>query len=149
MNALGMRASGSHSIVYQNCIVADAFVTPLAPYGGWHEPFIGLFMPGNFGFVAVFLGIAETAHTHVMDDVTTRTKAPSNRTLSKRLAIQQTIAENEIDLAACCAMIERTGRMMDELFDTYLFMTTPHDELHAMFKDFQCTKCSPFVYFRN
>jgi alkylation response protein AidB-like acyl-CoA dehydrogenase len=139
-DALGMRASGSHSIVFKNCIVPPPLVNPLALYGGWHEPFMAIFMPGNFGLVAGFLGIAEAAQALICETVKTKKKAPGKRTLAERPAIQRTIAENEIDLAACRAMIERTGNAIDRLFESHRFMETPMDVLHPVFKDFQCTK---------
>src|SRR5262249_32443373 len=37
-------------------------------------------------------------------------------------------------------MMERTGRAMDHLFASHRFMETPMEALHAVFKDFQCTK---------
>ena len=76
-DALGMRASGSHSVLFQNCRVPEPPVNPLAPYGGWHEPFIAVFMPGNFGLVAVFLGIAEAAHALLYASAKATRKAPS------------------------------------------------------------------------
>lgn len=139
-DALGMRASGSHSVVFKNCLVLESAVTPLAPYGGWPAPFIAIVMPSNFGLVAAFLGIAEAAHALICETVKTKRKAPSHRTLAERPAIQRTIAENEIDLAACRAMLERTGRAMDQLFASHRFMETPMEALHAMFKDYQCTR---------
>jgi len=139
-DALGMRASGSHSIAFKNCIVPPPLVTPLAPYGGWHEPYIAIMMIGNFGLVAGFLGIAEAAHALICETVKTKKKAPGKQTLTGRPAIQRTIAESEIDLAACRAMIERTGNAMDRLFESYRIMATPMEVLHVMFKDFQCTK---------
>jgi alkylation response protein AidB-like acyl-CoA dehydrogenase len=139
-DALGMRASGSHSIVFTNCVVPPPLVTPLAPYGGWHESYIAVMMPSNFGLVAGFLGIAEAAHALICQTVKMTKKAPGKRTLAERPAIQRTIAENEIDLAACRAMIERTGSAMDHLFASHHIMTTPREALYAMFKDFQCTK---------
>jgi alkylation response protein AidB-like acyl-CoA dehydrogenase len=139
-DALGMRASGSHSVVFSNCLVPAPLVNPLAPYGGWHEPFITILMPANFGLVAGFLGIAEAAHAFICETVKTKKKAPGNHTLAERPAIQRTIAENEIDLAACRAMIERTGSAIDRLFESQRSMATPMETLHAVFKNFQCTK---------
>jgi alkylation response protein AidB-like acyl-CoA dehydrogenase len=107
-DALEMRASGSHSVVFQNCRVPEPLVNPVAPYGGWHEPFIAAFMPGNFGLVAAFLGIAEAAHALMCTGAKTKRKAPSNRPLAQRPSMQRTVAENEIDLAGCRAMIECT-----------------------------------------
>ena len=83
-DALGMRASGSHSVLFQNCRVPEPLVNPVAPYGGWHEPFIAVFMPGNFGLVAAFLGIAEAAHALLCASAKTTRKAPSNRLLAQR-----------------------------------------------------------------
>jgi alkylation response protein AidB-like acyl-CoA dehydrogenase len=97
-------------------------------------------MPGNFGLVAAFLGIAEAAHALLCASAKATRKAPSNRLLAQRPSMQRTVAENEIDLAGCRAMIERTGHTMDRLLASYRLLETPWEALHAVFKDFQCTK---------
>ena len=95
---------------------------------------------GNAGLVAASLGIAEAARDLIIDMVKTRRNAPSNRTLAERYPIQHTIAEIEIDLAACRAMLERTGRAADAYFSEHAEGDPSLDELHLLMKDFQCTK---------
>ncbi len=59
------------------------------------------------------VGIAEQARDLVVEQVTTRRKAPSNRILAERTGIQYQVAEMEIDLATARAMIERTAALVD------------------------------------
>ena len=82
----------------------------------------------------------EAARDLIIDLVKTRRKAPSGRTLAERYSIQHTIAEIEIDLAACRAMLERTGRAVDTLYSRHGAGSVPLDEFHELNKDFQCTK---------
>jgi alkylation response protein AidB-like acyl-CoA dehydrogenase len=60
-DALGMRASGSHDIVFQDCFVPDAAVREDGPWGEWSERTLAGQMAFNMGLVGAFLGIAETA----------------------------------------------------------------------------------------
>jgi alkylation response protein AidB-like acyl-CoA dehydrogenase len=137
-DALGMRGSGSNDIVFRDCFVPGPMAMPLCPWGHPDELMLRLSIPGLPGLVAIFLGVAEAAHEHVVELLRTRRKAPNNRTMAERPSAQWMVAENEIDLAACRAMLSRTCLGIDAaLADPTGF---PLDAIHGLHKDIQCTK---------
>lgn len=137
-DALGMRASGSNDIVFRDCFVPEPMAMPMSPWGEPDDLFLRLSIPGLPGLVAVFLGIAEAAHENIVGLLRSRRKAPNNRPMSERPPAQWMVAENEIDIAACRAMLARTCLMIDEA----LSCPTGFDlgDIHDMNKDIQCTK---------
>ena len=139
-DALGMRASGSHDIVFQDCFVPDGALREDGPWGEWSERALSGQMAFNMGLVGAFLGIAEAARDMTVETVTTRRRGSSGRSLAERPSIQHLIAEIEIDLAAARAMLARTATAADEFFGQHPLGTAPLDGLHALMKDFQCTK---------
>jgi len=139
-DALGMRGSGSHDVLFTGCFVAEGDVVDTGPWGDWGEVFVAANLVITLGLVAAFLGIAETARDLTLEMVTTRRKAPSGRTLAERHAIQHTIAEIEIDLAAARAVLARTAAAADRFFAAHPPSRIQMNELHELMKDFQCTK---------
>lgn len=139
-DALGMRGSGSHDVVFTNCFIPDAALLDLGVWGEWSEPYLTGNMTIAMGLAGVFLGIAETARDLIIEAVKTRRKGPSGRTLAERPAIQHLIAEIEIDLAASRAMLGRTAMVADAFFSQHPVEGVPLDKLHALMKDFQCAK---------
>ena len=139
-NALGMRASGSHDIVFEDCFVPEAALRDAGPWGEWTEPLLSGQMAFNMGLVGAFLGIAEAARDLIVEAVSTRRRGPSGRAQAERPSIQHLIAEIEIDLAAARAMLTRTATTADAFFNQYPAGKVPLGELHALMKDFQCTK---------
>ena len=96
--------------------------------------------PITMGLVGAFLGIAEAARDQIVDLVKTRRKGSSGRILAERPAIQHTIAEIEIDLAASRAMLARTALITDGFYRAHSAGSEPVDEQHEVMKDFQCIK---------
>jgi alkylation response protein AidB-like acyl-CoA dehydrogenase len=138
-DAMGMRASGSHDVVFTGCFIPDADVDLVGPYGEHSEWSLTLAVLGNMGLLGAFLGIAEAASAHAAELVKSR-KSSSGRLLAESSAIQHTVAEMEIDLAACRAMLARTAIAVDAFYAAHPPGTIPLDELHRLMKDFQCTK---------
>jgi alkylation response protein AidB-like acyl-CoA dehydrogenase len=139
-DALGMRGSGSHDVVFRDCFVPEASLTDVGPWGQWTERFLTGNMVVTMGLLGAFLGVAEAAQSMVIDLLTTRCRQPSGRLLAERAAMQHAIAENEIDLAACRAMLERTTTTADAFFAAHAAGEVPLDPCHAVMKDVQCTK---------
>ena len=139
-DALGMRGSGSHDIVFQDCFVPDAALRDDGPWGEWTERFLSGNMAFNMGLVGAFLGIAEAARDLIVELVTTRRRGLSGRLLAERAPIQHLIAEIEIDLAAARVMLARTATTAGTFFSQRPAGRMPLDDLHALMKDFQCTK---------
>ena len=84
--------------------------------------------------------MAEAAREYIVGVVTTRRKAPSNTRLADRHPIQHTIAEIEIDLAACRAMVERTCRIWDHYLEHASLTEFEGSDALELMKDLQCTK---------
>jgi alkylation response protein AidB-like acyl-CoA dehydrogenase len=139
-DALGMRASGSHDVMLESCFVPDALFTDAGPWGEWTSVAIASGSAGNAAFVAVSLGIAEAARGHVVELARKRRRAPSNRTLAERPSTQSAVAQIEIDLAACRALLERTSTGWDRYVSEHLEVEPDPEALHVLMKELQCTK---------
>src|SRR5829696_7649562 len=139
-DSLGMRASGSNDIVYENCFVPDDFADVGGPWGEESEMTLLINTVGNIGLLGAFLGIADAARDLVVDMVCRRTKAPSNRPVAERHGIQHQVAEMETDLETCRAVIERAGRLIDEQLLERPPSEVTVEELHAVDGRFQCAK---------
>jgi alkylation response protein AidB-like acyl-CoA dehydrogenase len=140
-NALGMRGSGSHDIVYEDCFIEEALMLPGgAPLGEDDMFSLSIATAAQLPLVAAMFGIAERAHELVVDMVRTRKKAPSNSPLAERRGIQQQVAEMEIDMVTCRALLAWGGRFLDDVFvDTPLTEVTA-DLLHDVNRETQCIK---------
>src|SRR3954453_3368461 len=138
-DAMGMRGSGSHDVVFTDCFVPTAMLFPGAPVGefgtaGW----LGLAVT-NYALVGAFLGIAEAARQHIVDQLKTRRKPPFEGVLAERPATQFQVAEIEVSLTAARAALSRTGQMIDEHIerpDGELTQADVRDLMHQ----WQCTK---------
>ena len=139
-DALGMRASGSGDIVFKDCFVPETAVTIACAWGKSDEGLQVFRVVALAGLVGAFLGIAEAAQDHVVDLVKTRRRLPSGRTLAELPAIQHTIAENEIDLAAARAMLARDALLQDAYLRDTPAGSARLPDLHHLMKNVQCTK---------
>jgi alkylation response protein AidB-like acyl-CoA dehydrogenase len=138
-DALGMRGSGSHDAVLTDVFVPAEDVVLLGAYGDYCELFLVGAALSNLGLVACFLGIAEAARDEAVRLVTTR-RASTGKLLAESPAVQHSVAEIEIDLAACRAMLARTALAADAFLATYAPGAAPLDAMHGFNRDFQCTK---------
>lgn len=139
-DALGMRATGSNSLRFENCFVPRSSVLPLGPWGEWTRETLITASAGNQSLIGAFLGIAEAAQAETIAMLKTRRKAPSNTPLAQRSALQRLIAENEIDLAAARATLSRSGVIVDELFGSVPTSRMTIDDLHPVAKEVQAAK---------
>jgi alkylation response protein AidB-like acyl-CoA dehydrogenase len=138
-DAMGMRGSGSHDIVFTDCFVPAAMVFPGAPVGtfgtdGW----LGL-ATTNYALVGAFLGIAEAAREYIVEQMKTRRKPPFDHVLAERPATQFQVAEIDVSLTAARAALTRSGQMIDEHIarpDSELTQENVRDLMHQ----WQCTK---------
>jgi alkylation response protein AidB-like acyl-CoA dehydrogenase len=138
-DALGMRGSGSHDIVFTDCFVPTEMLVlggPLGEFGtaGW----LGL-ATVNYALVGAFLGIAESARERIVETVKTRRKAPFDHVLAERPATQLQIAEIDVALTAARAALGRTALMMDEHVERPDSELTRED-IQRLMHQWQCTK---------
>ena len=138
-DALGMRASGSNSLELEDCFVPDDFFQRQpSPWGVLDEGLLTVQVTSNIVLSAVMVGIAEQARDLVLQSVTTRRKAPSNRLLSERTGIQYQVAEMEIDLSTARSMIERCASVVDDHLSTN--GESKLALLHDLMREFQGAK---------
>ncbi|MGH9024739.1 MAG: acyl-CoA dehydrogenase family protein [Acidimicrobiia bacterium] len=140
-DAMGMRASGSHDIVYENCFVPDAQVRISdSPWGQQDGESFIIGSGGTIGLVAAFLGIAERSFELAVDMVRTRIKTPDEGPLAERTSTQHVAAGNEVDLAVCRALIDRVGRLLDAALVNRPVADDDALELMQLFTEFQAAK---------
>jgi alkylation response protein AidB-like acyl-CoA dehydrogenase len=140
-NALGMRASGSHDVVYDNCVVPEQlWMSTGTPWGEESDLNLTIASAANFPLVCASFGIAEAARDLVVDMARTRTKAPSGRPLAERRGIQHLIAEIEVDITTCRALLDRVGRLLDEHIAGRPVAEVTIEVLHQLNKEFQAVK---------
>jgi alkylation response protein AidB-like acyl-CoA dehydrogenase len=140
-DALGMRASGSGDVVYNNVPLAGANVVNSGePLGQQTPADVTMVLGGNIGLLASFLGIAEEAAHIAVDLAKKRRKGPSNRTMAERPWIMHLVGEMEVDLATCRSMISHIGRVADEYYARTTHGAGTMDEAHEVQRQFQAAK---------
>lgn len=138
-DSLGLRAAGSHDILFEGVVLEDDQVMPPVPWGHDHEFSLVAAVTGMIGLLASLLGIAERAHELALHTAWTRTLPPAERPLALRPGVQRAIAESEIDLVTGRAVIDRAGHLIDR------YVTEPLEaptlaELRALNAQFQAAK---------
>ncbi len=104
-DALGMRASGSNSVSFENVRLPASALRGGFPVGDAVEYMERNLNAGLF-HAAAALGIAESAHAGVADQLARRGELDSYT--------QVLAAENVVDLSACRAMFFRAAALIDE-----------------------------------
>lgn len=138
-DALGMRASGSGSITYTDCAVADSLVLPSGDWGVRDEMFLTVQTAGNLGLAGAFVGIAEAAADLAVQLASTRRKAPSGRLIGERHGIQHAVAEMRASLVTARSGVDRIGRILDEEL-VFAEQRPPLARMHQLMAEFQATK---------
>jgi alkylation response protein AidB-like acyl-CoA dehydrogenase len=131
-DALGMRASGSHSITFDGVVLpADALRGGFL--AGDPIPYMERNLTAGLFHASASLGIAEMAH-----QTATRTAAARGGAHDTRTRI--VAAEASIDLSACRAALSRTA----SLIDAHRWSNPTHvgtdEEIRALFTEAQATK---------
>lgn len=131
-DALGMRASGSHSVSFD-----DVELPPHALRGGFPVgevvPYIERNLTAGLFHASATLGVAENAHA-----IALRKLAERNGSAGGRNGVL--VAESTIDLSACRAALDRAGRLIDEHRAAYATSDGPAEELTALFAEAQAVK---------
>jgi alkylation response protein AidB-like acyl-CoA dehydrogenase len=135
-DALGMRASGSHSLT-----LTDVSIPDLALPGGFST---GVLTPGyiegnltaGLYHAAACMGIAEAAHTLVAGSLIHKRE----RGATLRASEATGLAENAIELSAMRASVSRAGTMIDDCYEEYPASDVPFEEALTLFAEVQATK---------
>jgi alkylation response protein AidB-like acyl-CoA dehydrogenase len=140
-DAMGMRASGSHDIVFTNVkIGADRLFGVRDNYAKLGRGFADFALNANLPLISSFLGIAEAARDHAIAALTSQRKGPNKKLMAERIPIQELVAEIEIDLSVSRSLIDRVGRQADVYLQRYATADAPPEASTAMMKEVQCMK---------
>lgn len=111
-DGLGMRASGSHDVVFTDYFVTDDEFGDIGEFGKYNAPFLAVASSSSLGLSSIFLGIAESAHEISINAIKERDGGP-------QYAMNQvSVAENEIDLSTCRAVLSRAADSFDDFYQT-------------------------------
>ena len=131
-DALGMRASGSQSLTFEDCRVPLDALRVIGPWGGWSTPVLVNRTLANVPLVGAFLGIAETAMEIAVDG---QSKAKA------RTGAHHALAEMEIKLATARSILARLGETLDAFMAaSEEGRAATHEQGHALMKDYQSAK---------
>ncbi|MEU7934690.1 acyl-CoA dehydrogenase family protein [Micromonospora echinofusca] len=115
-DAMGMRGSGSHSILLEDCVVPADRVTIGGPFGPPTSEDLIRSCAINFPLLGASLGIAEAAWQLAVEHATRTPRQPGRTAPAHHPSVQREIATMELDLAATRGVLERSGRLVDALF---------------------------------
>lgn len=134
-DALGMRASGSQSVKFNNCLVPHDALRKIGPWGQWSTPVLVNRTLANVPLVGAFLGIAETAFEYALDG---QREAPG---AAGRPGVSHALAEMEISLATAQSILARLGHKLDDFMDeTNGGADATYEQGHELMKDYQSAK---------
>jgi len=139
-NALGMRASGSQSVVLRGCVVPEGSVQIAGRWGEWST---GLLMGrtlGNITLVAVFLGIAERARELAVAAARSQSKPKHGGAIGQSAGVQHLLGEIDIDLAAARALLSETTQALDRFLQGPTGRDPSLEDAHICMRDYQCAK---------
>ena len=138
--AMGMRASGSHDVVFQDCRLPAFAVAVLGPWGEWSEAYLAGNIVITLGLVSVFLGIAEEAREACVASVRAQRRGTSAAPPAELPSVRQQVGEMEVELAACRALLERSATHAGDYLAAHPSGRGSLPDLHELMKDFQCAK---------
>jgi alkylation response protein AidB-like acyl-CoA dehydrogenase len=134
-DALGMRASGSQSVRFENCLAPRDALRKIGPWGQWSTAVLVNRTLANVPLVGAFLGIAETAFQFALDG---RIKAQGAKSRSGEY---HALAEMEIKLATARTILTRLGVLLDEFMAASNGgATATYQQGHELMKDYQTAK---------
>ena len=139
-DALGMRASGSQSVVIENLRVPDGTLQVAGEWGRWNP---GLLMGrtlANLTLTAVFLGIAERARELAVAGAKKQTKPKFDGALAQFSGVQHLLGQIDIDLFAARAILKDTTSRLDALLEELGGALPELEVAHECMRDYQCAK---------
>ena len=139
-DALGMRASGSQSVVFDDCRVPAGSVQTVGPWGRWTPGVLMGRTLGNLTLVAVFLGIAERARELAVESATTQSKPKHDGPIAAAPGVQHLLGEIDIALAGAAGVLAHTTERLDRFLSGPEGRDPTLDGAHACMRDYQCAK---------
>lgn len=135
-DALGMRASGSHSVTFDNVHVSALALRGGFPAGELTADFMERNLTAGAFHASSSLGIAEAAHDLVVKSLAKKLNGSDNAGAHTQMLASQ----NAIDLSAMRAMLARAGDLIDEYYAEHPADDAAVDEMAAVFAEVQSAK---------
>jgi alkylation response protein AidB-like acyl-CoA dehydrogenase len=137
-DAMGMRSSGSCSVVFDEVVLEGKGPGRGAPAGIISAEYLEMILNSGPAHTSAALGIAEAGHQLAIEAVCRkRQKNPGG---AIRPFIQERAAENSVDLAAARALFGRALVMIDEYEDEHTDERGSIGEVAAVFAEVQRAK---------
>ena len=131
-DALGMRASGSHSVTLESVKLPPEALRGGFP-AGHSAPYIERNLTAGLFHASSSLGIAESASATVVEGIARRNGHADGRS-------RMLVAENSVDLAACRALVARAAGLVDDHYESHPTDDGTDGELAALFAEAQAAK---------
>jgi alkylation response protein AidB-like acyl-CoA dehydrogenase len=128
-DAMGMRASGSHSVTFEGVELPAAALRGGFPTGE-SVPYLERNLPSGLFHASASLGIAEAAFA--------RTARPER--VGDDARARMLVAESAIELATSRAVISRAAALIDEHYAANPTSTGPDEDVIALFAEGQAAK---------
>ena len=137
-DALGMRGSGSQSVVFEDAWVPDSAFNRMGPWGKWSLQYLEFRAIANIVLVGAFLGIAEAAHDIALAKLLTRSRV--GQLAAEQSGIQNLVGEMALELAQCRAVLGVAGVEMDEYCERHSTSAASMEDAHGLMNDYQAAK---------
>jgi alkylation response protein AidB-like acyl-CoA dehydrogenase len=130
-DALGMRASGSQSIAFDDCIAPEDALRVIGPWGGWSIPVLVNRTLANTPLVGAFLGLAERAME----------LAIAGQPDDARPGAHHVLGEMEILLATSQSILAQLGQKLDAFMaESSGGANAAYEQGHELMRDYQTAK---------
>ena len=137
-DALGMRGSGSQSIVFANVQVPQTAVRRMGPWGRWSIPVLLNRTMANLPLVGAFLGMAEAAYEFAIESVNGQQKL--GQPVNVKPGVQHVVGEMTMELAQCQSIMRQAGSGMDEFPERHRADSPTLAAAHEIMQDYQSAK---------
>ncbi len=137
-NAMGMRASGSVSVVFEDTLLPGRGPGRGAPAGILSSELLEAMLESGIAHTAASVGVAEAAHARSVAAVAARREDHGDGVV--RPTAVHLAAENAIDLAATRAMFARGLSAVDDYHAVHPVNRGTLEEAHAVFAEVQVAK---------
>jgi alkylation response protein AidB-like acyl-CoA dehydrogenase len=134
-DALGMRASASGSVSFDDVRVDRHAVTEGFPIGEYSVPLLDRYLTSGAFHAAASLGIAERAHARILATLRSRAAA----TVEDPHGVVR-LAENVVEVTTMRASFDRVGRTIDAYLARHPRGDAPLDEAQEVFAEVQAGK---------
>ena len=134
-DSLGMRASGSQSLQFDDCLVPHDALRKIGPWGQWSTAVLVNRTLANVPLVGAFLGIAEAAFDYAVE------AQQKTQSAKERPGVHHALAEMEIALATSQSILARLGEALDAFMaSSNGGASATYEQGHELMKDYQSAK---------